>query len=63
VEKAPEIGAHTLSGAIIETKGLDKLFPDWKEMEGCPVKQPVKKDSVNRYFSQLNLTLEFSSQF
>lgn len=55
VEKAPEIGAHTLSGAIIETKGLDKLFPEWKEMEGCPVKQPVKKDSVNLNFIFVDL--------
>uniref|UniRef100_A0A1I8C196 Electron transfer flavoprotein-ubiquinone oxidoreductase n=1 Tax=Meloidogyne hapla TaxID=6305 RepID=A0A1I8C196_MELHA len=46
VEKAPEIGSHTLSGAIIETHGLNKLFPDWREMESCPVRQPVTKDSL-----------------
>uniref|UniRef100_A0A915P249 Electron transfer flavoprotein-ubiquinone oxidoreductase n=1 Tax=Meloidogyne floridensis TaxID=298350 RepID=A0A915P249_9BILA len=46
VEKAPEIGSHTLSGAIIETRGLNKLFPSWREMENCPVKQPVVKDSL-----------------
>uniref|UniRef100_A0A914M187 Electron transfer flavoprotein-ubiquinone oxidoreductase n=2 Tax=Meloidogyne incognita group TaxID=654580 RepID=A0A914M187_MELIC len=45
VEKAPEIGSHTLSGAIIETRGLNKLFPNWREIEACPVKQPVVKDS------------------
>nr|CAD2144548.1 unnamed protein product [Meloidogyne enterolobii] len=45
VEKAPEIGSHTLSGAIIEPHGLNKLFPNWREMEDCPVKQPVVKDS------------------
>ncbi|KAF7638421.1 FAD_binding_2 domain-containing protein [Meloidogyne graminicola] len=44
VEKAPEIGSHTLSGAIIETSGLNKLFPNWHEMENCPVKQPVTTD-------------------
>ncbi len=31
VEKGPYIGAHTLSGACIETRALDELIPDWKE--------------------------------
>ena len=35
VEKAPEVGAHTLSGAVIEPKALFELFPDWKEREVC----------------------------
>lgn len=34
IEKAAELGAHTLSGAVIETSGLAKLFPDWQE--SCP---------------------------
>ena len=29
LEKASEIGAHILSGAVIETSALDKLLPDW----------------------------------
>ncbi|XP_053399205.1 electron transfer flavoprotein-ubiquinone oxidoreductase, mitochondrial-like [Mercenaria mercenaria] len=33
VEKAAEIGGHTLSGACIETRALDELFPDWKERD------------------------------
>jgi electron-transferring-flavoprotein dehydrogenase len=40
IEKAPEIGAHTLSGAIIETVSIDKLFPNWKDL-GAPIYQPV----------------------
>ncbi len=32
VEKASEIGAHTLSGAVIEPRGLDELLPDWRTM-------------------------------
>lgn len=43
VEKASEIGGHTLSGACIETHALDSLIPDWKE-RGAPVKTPVKAD-------------------
>jgi electron-transferring-flavoprotein dehydrogenase len=45
VEKAPELGAHSLSGACIETTGLSKLFPNWKEMDS-PVRQEVTSDSV-----------------
>jgi len=46
VEKGSEIGAHILSGAILETKALDELFPDWKSM-GAPVKTAVKRDEVH----------------
>lgn len=31
LEKAPEMGAHTLSGAVIDVGPLTKLIPDWKE--------------------------------
>ncbi|KAG8177344.1 hypothetical protein JTE90_020984 [Oedothorax gibbosus] len=43
VEKASEIGGHTLSGACIETDALDSLIPDWKE-KGAPITTPVKAD-------------------
>ncbi|GFX76156.1 electron transfer flavoprotein-ubiquinone oxidoreductase, mitochondrial [Trichonephila clavipes] len=43
VEKASEIGGHTLSGACIETDALDSLIPDWKEKD-APIKTPVKSD-------------------
>ena len=33
VDKAPEIGAHTLSGAVLEPRALNELFPDWKDRE------------------------------
>ncbi|KAI1712179.1 electron transfer flavoprotein-ubiquinone oxidoreductase, 4Fe-4S domain-containing protein [Ditylenchus destructor] len=45
VEKAPEPGSHTLSGAVIETVGLSKLFPNWKEMDS-PVRQEVTSESI-----------------
>ena len=44
VEKAGEIGAHTLSGACIETRALNELIPDWKLREDHPLKTPVKED-------------------
>ena len=31
VEKGSEVGAHILSGAVLETKALDELIPDWKQ--------------------------------
>lgn len=43
VEKASEIGAHILSGAVFEPSSLNELFPDWKE-KGAPVKTEVKGD-------------------
>ena len=43
LEKGSEIGAHILSGAVIDPKALAELFPDWKE-RGAPLKQPVTED-------------------
>jgi electron-transferring-flavoprotein dehydrogenase len=43
VEKAPYIGAHTLSGACIEPRALNELIPDWKD-RGAPVTTEVTKD-------------------
>ncbi|WP_217695121.1 electron transfer flavoprotein-ubiquinone oxidoreductase [Marinobacterium stanieri] len=45
VEKGSEVGAHILSGAVMETRALDELFPDWKE-QGAPLKTPVTEDQV-----------------
>jgi len=45
VEKASEIGGHTLSGACIETSALEELFPDWKDRE-APLHTPVVKDKM-----------------
>ncbi len=43
LEKGSEVGAHILSGAVLDTSGLDALIPDWKE-RGAPVNVPVRKD-------------------
>ncbi len=43
IEKGSELGAHILSGAVIDPKGLNALLPDWKE-RGAPVITPVTKD-------------------
>jgi electron-transferring-flavoprotein dehydrogenase len=36
LEKGSEIGAHILSGAVVDPKSLDELLPEWREM-GCPM--------------------------
>lgn len=46
IEKAAEIGGHTLSGACIETKPIDELVPGWKDDPECPIKQQVTKDKM-----------------
>ena len=44
VEKGSEVGAHILSGAVLETKALDELIPDWKTKDS-PLKTEAKKDN------------------
>ena len=44
VEKGSEVGAHILSGAIIDPAGLDKLLPGWRDDADCPLKTQVKDD-------------------
>ena len=43
LEKGSEVGAHLLSGAVVETKSLDELIPDWKE-KGAPLNTPATSD-------------------
>ncbi|HYQ20040.1 MAG TPA: FAD-dependent oxidoreductase, partial [Xanthobacteraceae bacterium] len=40
VEKGSEVGAHILSGAVIDPIGLDRLIPDWRN-EDSPIKTKV----------------------
>ena len=44
LEKGSEVGAHILSGAVLDPVGLNQLIPDWKK-RGAPVTVPVKSDS------------------
>lgn len=45
LEKGSEIGAHILSGAVFETRALDELFPNWKDL-GAPLTTPVTEDHI-----------------
>ena len=44
LEKGSEVGAHILSGAVLDPCGLDALLPDWRSM-GAPIKTEVKEDN------------------
>ena len=48
LEKSAEVGAHILSGAIIEPRALAELFPNWEEL-GAPLKTPVKSDELHMF--------------
>ena len=44
LEKGSEVGAHILSGAVLDPSGLDRLMPDWQD-RNAPINVPVKKDN------------------
>ncbi len=45
VEKGSEVGAHILSGAVVEPRALDELFPDWQAL-GAPLTTAVTEDQI-----------------
>lgn len=50
VEKGSEIGAHILSGAVVEPRALNELFPDWRDL-GAPLGNPVTQDDFYYLFN------------
>ncbi len=46
LEKGSEVGAHTLSGALVDPIALAELFPDWRE-QGAPLHTAVARDEVH----------------
>ncbi len=45
LEKAEDVGEHSLSGAVMNPRGMAELFPDWRE-RGCPVEADVGPDAM-----------------
>lgn len=45
LEKAEEIGNHSLSGAVMNPRGIAELFPDWRA-KGCPIEADVGPDAM-----------------
>jgi len=60
VEKGSEVGAHILSGAVIDPKGLNRLIPDWKE-KGAPIETEVRDDRF--YFLTATKSLRLPNIF
>jgi electron-transferring-flavoprotein dehydrogenase len=61
IEKGSEVGAHILSGAVLEPRALDELIPDWKQ-KGAPLNTPVSAEkfmflSAKRAFAVPNAFL------
>ena len=54
VEKGSEVGAHILSGAILQPTALDELVEGWRSDENCPVKTLVKSEEL-KYLSESKL--------
>ena len=44
IEKGSEVGAHILSGAVLEPRALNELIPDWKD-KGAPLGTPAGEDN------------------
>ena len=44
VEKGSEVGAHVLSGAVLDPRALDELLPDWRDDDSCPIDTPVTEE-------------------
>ena len=51
LEKGSEVGAHILSGAVVEPRALEELFPDWKE-QGAPLNTAVTRDDILFFTSE-----------
>ncbi len=56
LEKGSEVGAHILSGAIMQPTAMNELFPDWKE-KGAPLNTPVLEDEM-RYLINANNSIK-----
>ncbi|MFL0802779.1 MAG: electron transfer flavoprotein-ubiquinone oxidoreductase [Agarilytica sp.] len=61
VEKGSEVGAHILSGAVLEPSALTELFPDWKSL-GAPLKTAVTHDNIY-LFNGASSALKIPSMF
>ncbi len=62
LEKAAELGAHSLSGAVLDPRALAELVPDFKA-QGAPLEAPVTKDSVYFLTRQGRWKLPFTPPF
>lgn len=62
IEKAPEIGVHCLSGALLDPRALRELIPDF-EAKGAPLETPVTSDAVYYFTSGTQFKLPITPPF
>jgi len=61
LEKGSEVGAHILSGAVIEPRALNELLPDWKDL-GAPLNTAVTKDKFSFLTKTKSISLPAAPQ-
>jgi len=59
LEKGRELGAHSISGAVMDPRGIQELMPDWKD-RGAPVEHIVSEDHVLYLTKNRKFTLPFT---
>lgn len=57
LEKGSEVGAHILSGAVVDVSGISELLPDWREDADAPFKTPVSDDRFFLLFKSFGIRL------
>lgn len=62
LEKGPDVGAHILSGAVIEPRALDELLPDWRALPDHPLTQPATSSSMRFLTSSLSIPMPHPPQ-
>ena len=56
LEKSSEVGAHILSGNVFETKALDELIPNWKDLDS-PIKTDVRSEDFSFYTNNKSIKI------
>ena len=56
LENASEVGAHILSGNVFETKALDELIPNWKDLDS-PIKTDVRSEDFLFYTNNKSIKI------
>ncbi|EJD02021.1 uncharacterized protein FOMMEDRAFT_20786 [Fomitiporia mediterranea MF3/22] len=62
LEKGSEVGAHILSGAVIEPRALNELLPDWQGRDGHPLMQPASSSSMRFLTSSMAIPIPHPPQ-
>lgn len=57
LEKGSEVGAHILSGVVVDPKALDELLPDWRDSDECPLSTQVTTDQLSLLGAQGGLPI------